>query len=72
MSVTLDVSKLIGWLKSLVCWRGLQAGHTVRGELCAEAASDRAVCTAQTRRVRMGERANVQTEAGGRHRENTA
>ena len=41
MFVTLEVSKLSGWLKARACCRGSQAGRTVRG--AREAAGERAV-----------------------------
>ena len=33
MSVTLDVSKLSGWLNADACCRESKRGHTVRGEV---------------------------------------
>ena len=35
MSVTLEVSKLSGWLNADACCRESKAGHTVRGEVRA-------------------------------------
>ena len=35
MVVTLEVSKLSGWLNAFAPWRGSEGGHTVRGEVRA-------------------------------------
>ena len=52
MVVTLDVSKLSGWLKNGACCRESKGGHTVRGEVRAgrrEAVGDHGVRSVQGR-----------------------
>ena len=52
MSVTLDVSKLSGWLNTDADCRESKAGHAMRGEVLAgrrEVAGDRRVRSAQGR-----------------------
>eukprot|EP00964_Phaeocystis_antarctica_P031198 scaffold17666_cov66-Phaeocystis_antarctica.AAC.3 len=66
MFVTLDVSKLSGWLNADAHCRGSKGGHTVRGKVRAgrrEAAGDRGTSSVQGRaRLQIGDRAR-----GGAH-----
>ena len=66
MSVTLEVSKLSGWLNADACCRESKGGHTVRGELRPggqEAADDRGARSVQGKaRLQIGSRAR-----GGAH-----
>ena len=57
MSVTLEVSKLSGWLNAVAVCRESKGGHTVRDDVRWEAAGDRGA-----RSVR--ERARLQIRAG--------
>eukprot|EP00964_Phaeocystis_antarctica_P045215 scaffold26017_cov39-Phaeocystis_antarctica.AAC.2 len=71
MVVTLEVSKLSGWLNADVDCRELKRGHKVRGEVWGgrrEAAGDRAARSVRGRaRLQIGGRAR-----GGAHREHDA
>ena len=53
MFVTLDVSRLSGWLNADAPCRESKEGHAVRGEVCAvrgqQAADDRGACSVQGR-----------------------
>ena len=68
MFVTLDVSKLSGWLNADACCRESNGGHSVWGEVCPgrrEAAGDRGARSVQGRaRLQIGSRAR-----GGAHGE---
>ena len=59
MSVTLEVSKLNGWLNADACCRESQGGHTMRGELRGELRAGR-------RRVAAGD--GVPSSVQGRDR----
>ena len=66
MVVTLDVSKLSGWLNASACCRESKEGHTMRGKVQTgrpEVAADRGARSAQGRaRLQIGRRAR-----GGAH-----
>ena len=52
MVVTLEVSKLSGWLNAVAVYRESKGGHTVRGEVRreeGEAAGDRGASSVQGR-----------------------
>ena len=68
MFVTLEVSKLSGWLNASASCRGSKGGHAVRGDVRAgrqQAVDDRGACSVQGRaRLQIGGRAR-----GGAHGE---
>ena len=67
MSVTLEVSRLSGWLNALANCRESNGGHTLRGEVRREAGGRRAIAV---QAQRAGERARLQIGSrarGGAH-----